>query len=321
MAVAQGPATATLAEVLDLISQVFHRDGVFLEIARANRVATGFLERQREVWRRPDCDTAAGGRDPACVLPALNTALEPTGFAPEVVAFERWVEERTGIALSLSMLKTVPAWSLFLAGVVNSLVLVAGALAATLLLAPPIGAALAARAWALRLPAQGLVLVMQSSPVVLTLVIAAAVAQAAFGYSSATAIGAAVLALGLTNGSYAGQAIAEAVRSLRAEAAAAAPGAPGAERHLLGRAVGRSATQVMSFLINAAKGTPVASFIGAPELLSTLTDITSFASGRATTYTLLLVFYVLVVVAVVRLCARLRRWIERRQAALDAAAA
>ena len=60
---------------------------------------------------------------------------------------------------------------------------------------------------------------------------------------------------------------------------------------------------------------PIASFIGAPELLSALTDITSFASGRATTYTLLLVFYVAVVVVVVWLCGRFRSWLEHRQAA------
>ena len=69
----------------------------------------------------------------------------------------------------------------------------------------------------------------------------------------------------------------------------------------------------MSFLVNAAKGTPIASFIGAPELLSALTDITSFASGRASTYSLLLVFYVCVVMVVVWLCDKLRIWLERRQ--------
>ena len=68
-----------------------------------------------------------------------------------------------------------------------------------------------------------------------------------------------------------------------------------------------SATQIVAFLINAAKGTPIASFIGAPELLSALTDITSFSSGRATTYTLLLIFYTAVVMIVVWLCGRLRR--------------
>jgi ABC-type arginine/histidine transport system permease subunit len=117
------------------------------------------------------------------------------------------------------------------------------------------------------------------------------------------------------NGSNAGQAIAEAMHTLRAERGSAqgAGGIP--TRELFGRAVSRSATQIVSFLINAAKGTPIASFIGAPELLSALTDITSFASGRATTYSLLLVFYVVVVVIVVWLCGRLRSWLEHRQAA------
>ena len=91
-----------------------------------------------------------------------------------------------------------------------------------------------------------------------------------------TVLGAAIVALGLTNGSNAGQAIGEAMWSLRAEGRCKAG--------LFGRALSRSATQIVAFLINAAKGTPIASFIGAPELLSALTDITSFSSGRATTY-------------------------------------
>ena len=87
-------------------------------------------------------------------------------------------------------------------------------------------------------------------------------------------------------------------------------GVPELRMALFGRALGRSATQIVAFLVNAAKGTPIASFIGAPELLSALTDITSFSSGRATTYTLLLVFYTVVVMIVVWLCGRLRLWLE-----------
>jgi ABC-type amino acid transport system permease subunit len=293
--------TERLAQALSLLSQVFHRDGVFLEIARANRIRTGFLEQQAELWRGAACNRAAGATQPGCVLPALDTALAPTAFAGRVAAVERWILEATGLRVSLAMLKTEPAWDLFRAGVVNSLLLVAGSLVATLVFALVLGALLGAGPAPLRWPAQGLVAVMQSSPVVLTLVIAAALAQAAFGYSAATALGAAVVALGLTNGSYAGQAIGEALRSEVA-------------RGRFDQAVALSATQIMSFLINAAKGTPIASFVGAPELLGTLTDITSFASGRGTTYTLVLVFYLLVVMAVVWLCGRLRAWLERRVA-------
>lgn len=315
MAVTRAASGERLARALDLMSQIFHRDGVFLDIARANRVSTGFLERQQAVWKRPECNTDAGSANPACVLPALNADLQPTPFAGRVVAAEKWFKAWIGVELSLPMLKTMPAWSLFKAGIVNSLVLVAGALAATLLFALVLGAVQSSRMVLLRWPARAMTITLQSSPVVLTLVIAAAVAHALFPYSSAVAIGAAIVALGLMNGSNAGQAIAEAMHTLRTESGSAqrAGGIP--TRQLFGRAVSRSATQVVSFLINAAKGTPIASFIGAPELLSALTDITAFASGRATTYSLLLVFYVVVVVIVVWLCGKLRSWLERRQAA------
>ena len=300
-----------LARALDLMSQIFHRDGVFLAIAKENHVGTGFLESQRRVWSSAACDTDRGTSNPVCILPALNTALEPTRYAKQVAEVEKWVEARTGIALQLPMFKTMPAWLLFKAGIINSLVLVAGALAATLAFSIVLGAVQSSRSAVIRWPARGLVIVLQSSPVVLTLVIAAAVAQALFAYSSTVAIGAAIVALGLMNGSNAGQAIAEAMHTLRTERGSAS--IPTLE--LLGRAVSRSAPQLVSFLINAAKGTPIASFIGAPELLSALTDITSFASGRASTYSLLLIFYVAVVIVVVWLCGKLRDALERRQVA------
>ena len=298
-----------LARALDLTSQIFHRDGIFLDIAKENRIGLGFLQRQRAVWNRPECNTDTGASNPACVLPPLSSVLEPTPIAAQVAAIEGWIQKHTGIAVQLPMFKTMPAWSLFKAGIINSLVLVAGALVATLLFALILGALQSSRSFLLRWPARALTVILQSSPVVLTLVISAAVALALFPYSSAVAIGAAIVALGLMNGANAGQAIAEAMHTLRTERG----GPPAPITELFGRAVSRSATQIVSFLVNAAKGTPIASFIGAPELLSALTDITSFASGRASTYSLLLVFYVCVVIVVVWLCDKLRVWLERRQ--------
>lgn len=309
MAVARS-GSDRLARALDLMSQVFHRDGTFLELGRANRIATAFLVAEHKVWARPSCNQAEGSLDHNCILPPLETAIAPTPFANDVSAFEQWVAEKTGIPLSLPMLKTAPAWSLFQSGIVNSLLLVLGALVATLAFALVLGALQSARLLPVRLAARSLTVILQSSPVVLTVVIAAALTQEFFTYSAVTAIMAAVVALGLMNGSNAGQAIAEAMQTLRVEAAA--EGA--SETRLFGRAVGRSATQIVAFLVNAAKGTPVASFIGAPELLSSLTDITSFASGRVMTYSLLLIFYVLVVMIVVWLCGRLRRVLEEGRA-------
>ena len=300
-----------LGHVLDLMSQIFHRDGVFLASARANRIGTAFLEQQAAIWVRPECNTDTGSTNPACILPPLNATLKPTVFADSVTAFETWFASRTGIDLMLPMLKTAPAWTLFKDGIVNSLILVTGALVATLVFALGFGAALGSRSRLLRWPVRGLTVTLQSSPIVLTLVIAAAIIHAMFSYSSGVALGAAIVALGLANGSNAGQAISEAVVTLRTERAALPMGG----FDLFSHALARSATQIVAFLINAAKGTPIASFIGAPELLSALTDITAFSSGRVSTYALLLIFYTAVVMVVVWLCGKFRSFLERSHAA------
>lgn len=300
-----------LGRSLDLMSQIFHRDGVFLDIAKAARVGTGFLEKQNAAWNQPACNTDTGATNTACVLPALNAQVQPTPFAGQVSAFEAWTLDKTGITITLPMFKTASAWSMFLDGIVNSLILIAGALISTLAFTLLLGAADGSRNPLLHWPVHFLTVTLQSSPIVLTLVIAAAIAHSMFPYSDELMLGAAIVALGLANGANAGQAIGEAMATLRAERG----GGTLANRDVFVRAVGRSATQIVAFLINAAKGSPVASFIGAPELLSALTDITSFSSGRVTTYWMLLIFYVLVVMVVVWLCGKLQVYLQKRMAA------
>jgi ABC-type amino acid transport substrate-binding protein/ABC-type amino acid transport system permease subunit len=295
-----------LARALDLLSQIFHRDGTFLEIAHKNRIRTTFLEHQQQIWQRPDCNAADGSSNNACVLPALNLELKPTPFAGSVEQAEDWIEKWLGIDVTLPMLKTAPAFSLFLNGVANSLILIVGALAATFACAILFGFSLGSEFKPLRWLAWLVTMTLQSSPIVLTLVIAATFAHALLPYSAGVALGASILALGLANGSNAGQAVSEAVTSLHHE---------GREKGmaLFVHALGRSAVSIVAFLINAAKGTPAASFIGAPELLSALTDVSSFSSGRATVYCLVLIFYTAVVMIVVWACGFLRAWLEGRE--------
>ena len=300
-----------LARALDLISQIFHRDGVFLAAARANHIVTGFLEHQQQVWSRPQCNNAGGSTNPTCVLPPFDSSVEATSIAHRVAAFEAWVAAATGFDLQLPMLETTSAWTLFKDGVIDSLILIVGALAATLAFALVLGAAGGSRFRVLRWPVRGVTVVLQSTPIVLTLVIVSAIMDAVVPYSATVALTASITALGLANGCNAGQAIAEALRTLRAEGA----GLTSDPLDLFIRALGRSSTQIAAFLINAAKGTPIASFIGAPELLSALTDISSFSSGRATIYTILLVFYTVIVMIVVWLCRRFERTLERSYAA------
>ncbi|MCR9177789.1 MAG: transporter substrate-binding domain-containing protein [Alphaproteobacteria bacterium] len=309
MAVAQ-TGTEDLARALQLISQIMHRDGSFLALGRENGVFTSFLEAQNARWQSPPCLEVAALDDPACVLPALEATPPPTRFADEVKAALAWSQANLGFAPDLPMLTSVPAFELFTAGIVNSLILVIGALAATLFFALLIGFLAALPFWPARLLTWGAVAVIQSTPVILILVVAAVVATAIFTYSPAVALGSAIVALGLMNGGNAGQAIGEAAGSLRREGTHGR----GFSMPLYRAAVRRSLTQLLSFLVNAAKGTPIASFTGAPELLSALTDITSFAAGRVTTYSLVLVFYISVVFVVVWACERARRALESREA-------
>jgi hypothetical protein len=56
---------------------------------------------------------------------------------------------------------------------------------------------------------------------------------------------------------------------------------------------------IRAAVINAAKSSPTAAFIGAPEMLASLTDITSFTGERITTYLIVAIFYIIIVQIVV----------------------
>ena len=116
------------------MSQIFHRDGVVprdrpreshphgLPRAPAARSGSG-----------PTATPPTGSTNTACVLPALNAGAQADAVRRHAsTAFEDWIEKRLGIDVTLPMLKTAPAFSLFLNGVANSLILIAGALTATL---------------------------------------------------------------------------------------------------------------------------------------------------------------------------------------------
>ena len=289
MAVARGGADR-LAALLDLLSVQFHRDGVFLELARRNGAPTDFLLAQQAAWAGSGCVGADGGPEPACLAGPVENALPETPFAGRVAAFEAWLEATLGVHVALPMLKSVPALTLFTTGLVNSLVIVSGALGATFALTLAFGAALTAHSMALRLPVRLLTVLVQSSPIVLLMFLGYFTASAVAAYSVPVAMTVAVLVIGLYNAAYAGPAVAEASRALQARGGRPVP---------LSLAVRHAGTQVLAFMVNAAKGSSIASVIGVPELLDSLTDIASFSSERVTTFSLLLIFYSAVVGLVV----------------------
>jgi len=287
-----------LAQILDILSARWHAEGVFLALARPHRIAEGPLPALQARWREPGCLDADGAPRAECLAPPAALVLQPSPLAPAVEALERWLLEGLGLRMPLPMLKSQIALEVFLRGIAISLLLVAGALAATMGLALALGAALCARAAAVRIAARAVTGVLQCSPLVLLLFFGYAAVSVILPYSTGVALLLAIMMIGLYNGSHAAGGIADAHAALPA-------GVPPEAR--FGLAVRAASVQIMSFLVNATKSTSIASMIGVPELLNALTDITSFTSERVLTYSLLLAFYGALVVLVVWGAGRVQR--------------
>jgi polar amino acid transport system substrate-binding protein len=206
---------------------------------------------------------------------------------------ENTIHQATGMKVTLAMFKTWVAFDLLFEGVWFSLLLVVGAVLATWALALAFGAGLTSHTRWVRWAMRGLLWPLQSTPLILLMILASVLVGAFGATSPIVSLGAAVLVLGLFNGSNAGQAVAEAMVTLREERAPAQPA--------LSAAVYRARAQIVAFVVNATRGSPAASVMGVPELLSALTDVASFSSERITTYTFLLIFYMVLVAVVHKL--------------------
>jgi polar amino acid transport system substrate-binding protein len=292
----------SLADALAIVLRQMHAETTMESLARKYGVYSRFMADQQELWNTPKCAADTGLEDPGCLIPPRDNRLPRTAFATAVDNMEAGVKQATGVKVTLAMLKSQIAFDIFIGGIVFSLVLVAGAVAATWGTAHVFGAALSSRHAYLRWPMRCLLWVMQSTPLMLLMILASVLVSAFGPVSPASALIGAVIVLGLFNGSNAGQAIAEAMATLRLQH----PDHPVP----LSAAVHSSSSQMVAFVVNATRGSPAASVMGVPELLSALTDIASFSSERVTTYTLLLAFYM----AVIALVVRLGHWWQARMA-------
>jgi ABC-type amino acid transport substrate-binding protein/ABC-type amino acid transport system permease subunit len=294
-----------LATALGLNFQMMHRDGTLLDLARANLINTQFLELTRETWNKDSCRRSIDQTSANCILPPLDDVLAVTSFGSSVKELEAWFSQFTGTEISFPWLTTMSAWDLFKTGIIYTFLLLFGSLTATLLIACLVGWALSSSLRALRWATRLLVVIAQSTPFVLALVIGLALATALVTpYSVGLGVTVCILVAGLMNGANAGQSISESVVSIIHERGELPSG-------LFVEALRRSRMQLQASLVNASKAVPAASFIGAPELLSSMTDISSFSNSRVSTYIFLMLFYMVIVVAVVWLCGKAGAWLER----------
>jgi ABC-type amino acid transport substrate-binding protein/ABC-type amino acid transport system permease subunit len=299
--------TETLGRLLALMVTDFHRSGVLIGLARKDSVSDTFLTEQRAVWSNPACILSSGDPSPTCMLNPVADADTPTVIAPFVVAVETWLQKHLGIHVVFAMLKGQAALALFVQGIVNTLILIFGAIVSTVCFALLFQAGLRHRRRTIGVAARWMTTVLQSSPTVLLLILGYFLATAVLAYGSGVALWTAIIVVGLCNGSFAGSAVADAAQTLANETGVRRPPLPAVLRH--------SATQVIGFAVNAARASAAASFIGTPDLVTALTDIASVTTERRTTFAILLVFYLAVLMLVVWLAGVLTRRLRVQEAA------
>ena len=175
---------------------------------------------------------------------------------------------------------------LFTHGIVVSIVLVIGSIIATILLGLLFYRLDRSNVPVVRWIGWAISTLCLNAPLILLLVLAYLIVSSFTTYSAAIAVMTAVLAIGLNNGASLGAALIAARATLPPTSS-------------LRDAVNVGIVQIRACVIHAAKSSPVGAFIGAPELLTVLTDITSFSGERAVTFTMLALFYILIVQVVI----------------------
>lgn len=282
----------SLGYVLSHIVADFHANGRILDLASKNNIPIDFLAAQRSLWSDPRCGWHDRELNGSCFLPAAHVVEPATSIAPQVEAFQSWLLSRFGFKISFPILAGETSRSLFLQGVLVSLILVVLSVMSTLLCALALYRTMVARGRVLRVAGNLISIALLNSPTILLLVLGYLIATSFVEYGLMASLLIAALAIGMNNGANGAQALIDVDRL-------------SPDRTQLSKLVVKTKVQLRACVINAAKTSPVAAFIGTPELLSSLTNIASFTGERQTTYWVVTFFYIAVVQGVIVLSAHI----------------
>lgn len=272
----------TLSIVMGQIVAELHHSGVLVEKAHNHDVNPAFLEKQHTLWRSPQCAPTDQGLPAQCLGEAANLSDQASAMADSVKRIEGWLTQTLGIEFSMPMLTGQIALKFFLSGLTNSVLILAGAIVAVLLFAAFLFTLMRSTnrfcAWV----SYVVTLLFQNTPIILLFVVAAVILNSFGSFTPAQTIVMAILVIGISNGANAAVAMRDALLTR-----------PEPANESLKSILSLTFIQVRNCLINAAKGTPIASFVGTPELLSVMVNITAFTGTRTSTYVFMVVFYLL----------------------------
>ena len=277
----------TLGAVLRLLLLHYHQSGFLVEAAKQHGIKTDFLVEQNRLWNDSSCFYAPSyGINPTCISAAADFEGPPTSIAPMVLQLQTWLHSVAHLDITFPMLTSQASAKLFLTGLGVSLIFVAATILTTLFLSALFFVLLNARYKSVRLVGRLVTTVLINSPVILLLVLGYLVVTSVFPYNYWLAGAVGLLMIGLNNGSTGGVALAEIAQTMPTESR-------------FSEVVAHGGVQLRACVINAVKASPVAAFIGVPDLLTSLVHISSFTGERSTTFLIVTIFYIFVVQAVV----------------------
>ena len=270
----------SLSTVVGQIVAELHQSGILVERARAHDVYPDFLEKQRALWNSPQCAPNANGLAEECLSKAADLSDRASVLASKVKKVEGWLLSSLGVDFTMPMLSGQIALKFFLSGLTNSIIISLGGIAVTLLLAALLFSLMRSTNRLCSMTSYGFTLIFQNTPIILLFVVGAICLNIFGSFTPVQTIILSIFVIGISNGANAAVAMRDTL-STRSDPT----------NEPLKNIFTLTFTQIRACLINAVKGSPVASFVGTPELLSVMINITAFTGTRASTYVFMAIFY------------------------------
>ncbi len=267
-----------LREAVSLIIAGLHGSGHMMSMAQTHGVLSSFLKEQNMTWASPACYQPSGDLLPECFVPPFDGTSKKSFLAPYIEKFQEVTQSLFGWKPSLLVFADNDSLSMMRSGVINSIILLLAAQLTTALFCIVFFKLITSKRLVVHYASKATAIFLLNAPTLFILILGYLLASSVTAYSGALALGVAAVVIGLGEGATGGYALYEASKTLGLQA-----------RLLPSLKVAR--VRVRACLITAAQCCPIAAFIGAPELLSSMTDITAFTGERVTTLTLLALFY------------------------------
>ena len=281
-----------LKEAVALMMAGLHGSGHMMSMAQTNGVLSSFLKEQNMTWSSPSCYQSSGELLPNCFVAPFDSPTTKSFLSPLIEKFQEITQQFFDWKPSLLVFSDEDSLSMMRDGVVNTLILLFAAQITTAVFCIVFFKLITSKLLIVQYASKATAIFILNAPTIFLLILGYLITSSATAYSGALALSMAAIVIGLSEGATGGYALYEASKSI------------GTDARLL-TSLRFARVRVRACLISAAQCCPIAAFIGAPELLSSMTDITAFTGERVTTLTLLALFYLIAVQVIILVTGRI----------------